>query len=253
MREHKFDGDLILETRGLTKNFGALAAVSNVDLKVRGGVHSVIGPNGAGKTTLFNLLTGFLRADHGHVFYRGKDITAFPPYAISQLGVARSFQITSIFPELSVYENIRVAVQSRLRASYNFFMSFRKLQGVHGKAGQILQQVGLEEWADTTAKHLSYGLQRCLDIAISLATEPKLVLLDEPTSGMSQEDTNRILRLIENMAEQIPVVLIEHNISVVLSISDMITVLNQGMVLAEGSPSEIQKDEKVQEAYLGGY
>lgn len=196
MREHSFDGDLIVETRQLTENFGALAAVSNVDLKVRGGVHSVIGPNGAGKTTLFNLLTGFLRSDHGHVLYREKDITALQPYEISQLGVAPSFQITSIFPDLSVYENIRVVVQSRFRASYNFFISCRKLRGFDSKAEQILQQVGLKEWADTTAKRLSCGLQRCLDIAISLAAEPKLVLLDEPTSAMSQEDTNRILGLI---------------------------------------------------------
>lgn len=253
MGENSFDGGLILETRGLTKNFGALAAVSDVDLKVRGGVHSIIGPNGAGKTTLFNLLTGFLKSDHGHVIYRGKDITALSPYKISQLGVARSFQITSIFPELSVYENIRVAVQSRFRASYNFFISCRKLNGVDAKAEQVLRQVGLDGWAEATAKHLSYGLQRCLDIAISLATEPELILLDEPTSGMSQEDTNRILGLIGNMSKQIPVVLIEHNIGVVLSISDVITVLNQGMVLAEGSASEIQMDQRVQEAYLGGY
>jgi len=242
-----------LSTENLTKHFGALTAINGVNLRIGPGVHSIIGPNGAGKTTLFNLLTGFLTPDAGHVSYRGERISGLPPYVISQRGVARSFQITSIFAELSVFENVRVAVQSRLKASYNFLISHRSLKDVERKTAEILRQVGLENWADATAKNLPYGLQRCLDIGISLATDPELVLLDEPTSGVSREDTANILQLIASISGRLPVVLIEHNIDIVLSVSDMITVLYQGVVLAEGPPAQIRDDERVQEAYLGGY
>jgi branched-chain amino acid transport system ATP-binding protein len=244
---------MFLQTKNLVKNFGALNAVQNVSLSVGLGVHSIIGPNGAGKTTVFNLLTGFLRPDSGQIFYRGKEITHLPPYEISQLGIARSFQITSIFPDLPVYENVRLGVQSRLRASHNFLIAFNKLKGVHEKTERVLEQVGLAESADIRAKNLSYGLQRSLDIGICLATEPKLILLDEPTSGMDREDTELIIKLISHISREIPVVLIEHNIDIVLSISDIVTVLYQGSVLAEGTPSEIQKNVQVQEAYLGEY
>jgi branched-chain amino acid transport system ATP-binding protein len=242
----------VLRTESLSKNFGALRAVDRIDLKVETGVHAIIGPNGAGKTTLFNLLTGFLKPDAGKIFYFGREITDLPPYEISQLGMARSFQITSIFPELTVYENVRLAVQSRLKAAYNFLISFRSLDGVDQKAVKALEEVGLYHEADVTAKNLPYGLQRCLDIGISLATEPKIILLDEPTSGLSLEDTNRIIHLISSISKNIPVLLIEHNIDVVLSISDIITVMYQGSVLAEGPASEITNNQKVQEAYLGG-
>ncbi|MGZ3493240.1 MAG: ABC transporter ATP-binding protein [Thermodesulfobacteriota bacterium] len=242
----------VLRTEGLSKNFGALKAVDRVDLTVESGVHSIIGPNGAGKTTLFNLLTGFLKPDTGKIFYLGKDITNLQPYEISQLGMARSFQITSIFPELTVFENVRLAVQSRLKAAYNFLVSFKSLNGVEERTEKVLKDVGLYGESDIIAKNLSYGLQRCLDIGISLATEPKLILLDEPTSGLSQEDANRIIHLISEIAKNIPVLVIEHNIDIVLSISDIITVLYQGGVLAEGSASEITNNQKVQEAYLGG-
>ncbi|MBC8417182.1 MAG: ABC transporter ATP-binding protein [Proteobacteria bacterium] len=245
--------DLILETKGLTKYFEALKAVDNINLRVRGGVHSIIGPNGAGKTTLFNLLTGFLMPTSGEIRYLGKEITRLPPYEISQLGMARSFQITSIFPDLTVYENVRIAVQSRLKACYNFFISFKKLRGVDAKTREVLGRVGLLDYAHSKARHLSYGLQRGLDIGISLATDPKLILLDEPTSGMDQKDSNQVIRMISEVSTKIPVVLIEHNIDIVLSISDVVTVLYQGGVLAHGTPSEIQKNDKVQEAYLGGY
>jgi ABC-type branched-subunit amino acid transport system ATPase component len=244
---------MFLQTKDLVKNFGSLNAVNNVSLRVGPGVHSVIGPNGAGKTTLFNLLTGFLRPDSGQIFYRGKEITHLPPYEISQLGIARSFQITSIFPDLPVYENVRLGVQSRLRASHNFFIAFHTLKGVHEKTERVLEQVGLAESAGIKAKNLSYGLRRSLDIGICLATEPKLILLDEPTSGMDREDTEVVIQLISHISQEIPVVLIEHNIDIVLSISDIVTVLYQGSVLAEGTPSEIQENERVQEAYLGGY
>jgi len=242
----------VLRTEGLSKNFGALRAVNQVNLEIESGVHSIIGPNGAGKTTLFNLLTGFLKPDGGKVFYLGKDITALQPYEISQLGMARSFQITSVFPELSVFENVRLAVQSRLKAAFNFLISFKSLTGVEERAEKVLNDVGLYGEKDVIAKNLSYGLQRCLDIGISLATEPKLILLDEPTSGLSQEDANRIIHLVSAISKNIPVLVIEHNIDVVLSISDIITVLYQGGVLAEGSASEITSNQKVQEAYLGG-
>jgi len=242
-----------MEITNLTKHFGSLTAVNGVHLRIETGVQSVIGPNGAGKTTLFNLLSGFLAPDKGRISYKGKDITGLSPFQISQMGIGRSFQITSIFPALSVYENVRVASQSRLKARYNFLISSDRLEGVDEAANRILQQVGLEKWANSPARNLPYGLQRCLDIGISLATNPQLILLDEPTSGMSSEDTENILKLIGTIAKTIPVVLIEHNIDVVLAISDRIAVLYQGVLLAEGRPSEIQENKEVQEAYLGGY
>jgi len=243
----------ILQAKELSKNFGALKAVNQVNLEIGKGIHSIIGPNGAGKTTLFNLLTGFLKPSTGKIFFLGKEITGLPPYEISRLGIARSFQITSIFPELSVFENVRISAQSRSRSSANFLNSFKGLQDANQNAERILKDLGLLEFRDAKAKNLSYGLQRSLDIAISLAIRPKLILLDEPTSGMDKGDTKKIIKIISVISRQIPVVLIEHNIDVVLSISNRITVLYQGSVLAEGSPIEIQQNEKVQEAYLGGY
>jgi len=243
----------ILQAKELSKNFGALKAVNQVNLEIGKGIHSIIGPNGAGKTTLFNLLTGFLKPSTGKIFLLGKEITGLPPYEISRLGIARSFQITSIFPELSVFENVRISAQSRSKSSANFLNSFKGLQDANQNAERILKDLGLLEFRDAKAKNLSYGLQRSLDIAISLAIRPKLILLDEPTSGMDKGDTKKIIKMISVISRQIPVVLIEHNIDVVLSISNRITVLYQGSVLAEGSPIEIQQNEKVQEAYLGGY
>ena len=245
--------ELIIQTKNLSKNFGALRAVNDVTLGIGSGVHSIIGPNGAGKTTLFNLVTGFLKPTEGKIFYQGNEITNLAPYEISKGGMARSFQITSIFPELTVYENVRLAVQSRLKASYNFLISFKTLKGVDEKTKNTLSQVGLLELADLKAKNLSYGLQRGLDIGISLATDPKVILLDEPTSGMDRKDTDQIIQLITDISRRMPVVLIEHNIDIVLSISNVVTVLHQGEILSEGTPSEIQKNDKVQEAYLGGY
>ncbi|MGO9567292.1 MAG: ABC transporter ATP-binding protein [Desulfomonilaceae bacterium] len=243
----------ILEVKGLTKHFGALTAVNGVNLRVNSGIQSVIGPNGAGKTTFFNLLSGFLMPDKGQIFFQGKDITRSPPYEISQMGIARSFQITSIFPGLTVHENMRVACQSRSKSRYNFMIPYKGLQGVDVEAERIIREVGLGEWAHSPARNLPYGLQRCLDIGISLATAPQLLLLDEPTSGMSTEDTETILRLIENISKVMPVILIEHNVDMVLAISDRIAVLYQGVLLAEGTPLQIQANKEVQEAYLGGY
>jgi branched-chain amino acid transport system ATP-binding protein len=245
---------IILETKDLCKNFGGLRAVDLVDLQIaRGRVHSIIGPNGAGKTTLFNLLTGFLPVTHGKILFNGAEITHVPPHRISKMGIARSFQITSIFPDLSVYENIRIAIQSRTRSNYSFLMNFKNLQGVEAKAGQLLEELGLSQKADKIAKNLSYGERRAIDIGIALATEPNLLLLDEPTSGMSEEESSRVIGLIKDISAKLTVVLIEHNIDVVLSISDIVTVMHQGQIIAEGRPEAIQENQEVQEAYLGGY
>jgi branched-chain amino acid transport system ATP-binding protein len=228
--------------------------VDYVNLQVaKGKVHSIIGPNGAGKTTLFNLLTGFLPVTHGRIFFNESDITNFPSHEISRMGIARSFQITSIFPDLTVHENIRIAIQSRTKFNYNFLTHFKNLKGVEERVAEVLKEVGLSQKPDTLAKNLSYGERRAVDIGIGIATEPNLLLLDEPTSGMSEEESSRIIGLIKGISARLTVVLIEHNIDVVLSISDIVTVIHQGGVIAEGRPEEIQKDQKVQEAYLGGY
>lgn len=244
----------ILETANLSKNFGALQAVSNVNLKIgEGSIHSIIGPNGAGKTTLFNLLTGFHPPSSGKIYFKGKEITRFPPYTISQMHIGRSFQITSIFPELSVRENIRIAVQSRTKASYHFFKSLDGLGDLEEKAEKTLRRIGLVDKDELLARHLSHGEKRILDIGIGLATDPQLILLDEPTSGLSGDEISRITDVIRDISAEVTIVLIEHNIDVVVSISNIITVLHQGEVIAEGSPEEIQRNRKVQEAYLGDY
>ena len=245
---------IILETKGLCKNFGALSAVDLVNLQIAGGkVHSIIGPNGAGKTTLFNLLTGFLPITHGKILFNGTEITNLPPHKISKMGIARSFQITSIFPDLTVHENIRIAIQSRTKFNYNFLTHFKNLKGVGKRLRQVLEDVGLAQKANTVAKNLSYGERRAVDIGIALATKPNLLLLDEPTSGMSEEESSRIIGLIKEISARLTVVLIEHNIDVVLSISDIVTVMHQGQIIGEGRPHEIQENQKVQEAYLGVY
>jgi ABC-type branched-subunit amino acid transport system ATPase component len=235
--------DYILETRGLSKNFGALQAVTNVDLKIRPGtIHSVIGPNGAGKTTLFNLLTGFLPASAGKILLQERDITRLPPHRISRLGVSRSFQITSIFSELSVKENVRIALQSRTNMSYRFLQALGNTDGLDAKSREILSLIGLGEKEDLPAKHLSHGEKRILDIGIGL---------DEPASGLVGDEVARVTRLVKDISSRVTVILVEHNIDVVLSISDRITVLYYGEVIAEGNPGEIQGNTHVQEVYLG--
>jgi ABC-type branched-subunit amino acid transport system ATPase component len=198
-------------------------------------------------------MTGFLPITHGKIFFNGAEITNLPPHKISKMGIARSFQITSIFPDLTVYENIRIAIQSRTKSNYSFLTHFKNVRGVGERLGQVLEEVGLAQKADAVAKNLSYGERRAVDIGIALATEPNLLLLDEPTSGMSEEESSRIIGLIKEISGRLTVLLIEHNIDVVLSISDIVTVLHQGEVIAEGRPEEIQQNQKVQEAYLGGY
>jgi branched-chain amino acid transport system ATP-binding protein len=243
----------ILETTRLTKRFGALQAVVDVNLKVHPGtIHSVIGPNGAGKTTLFNVLTGFLPPSSGRICFQGKEITGFPAHKISRLGISRSFQITSIFPELSVRENIRIAMQSRTPMSYRFLSALSPEDNLEERSRQVLVRIGLQDKGDLPARNLSHGEKRILDIGIGLSTQPRLLLLDEPASGLVGDEIVRVTRLIRDISTQMTVILVEHNIDVVLSISDRISVLSYGKVLAEGNPEEIQRNPAVQEVYLGG-
>jgi len=244
----------ILETKRLSKHFGALQAVHEVDFEVyQGEIHSIIGPNGAGKTTFFNLLTGFLLPTSGHIDYAGKEITGFSPHQISQLGIGRSFQIFSVFPDLSVLENVRIAIQARTKINYRFWSSLRNSGSFGEKAGEILVRIGLKDKQSVVARNLSSGEKRLLDIGIGLATEPKLLLLDEPTSGLAGHEISMIIGLIRAIVNPITIILIEHNIDMVLNISDKITVFNQGSIIAEGGPEEIQNNARVQEVYLGGY
>lgn len=245
---------IVLKTKGLSKHFGSLVAVDRVELKVtKGSIHAIIGPNGAGKTTLFNLLTGFVPQSHGEIFFKGENITGLEPYDISKKGISRSFQITSIFPEFSVYENVRIAAQSREKGSSNFLRHFSCMNRASEKAEDVLEFIGLIEKRDLVSKNLPYGEKRILDIGIALATSPEIILLDEPMAGLQSADLEWMMRLVKDISKTLTVVLIDHNIDQVISVSHVITVLNQGTVIAEGSPEEIKKNEKVQEAYLGGY
>jgi len=250
----KTRNSFILRTEGLTKDFEGLRAVDDVDLRVEeGAIHSVIGPNGAGKTTLFNCLTGFEKPTEGKIFFTDKDITGLPGYRISHLGITRSFQITSLFPDLTVLENVRIALQSRENVNMNFFSSLKGLKRIEKRAWEILEVIGLADFGEEKAAALDYGAKRCLEIGIALGTDPKMFLFDEPTSGMDFEESARIIRLIQDIAIHKTVLLVEHNIEAVLQISHAITVLQQGRIIAHGTPAEIQNNETVQEAYLGGY
>lgn len=243
----------LLETRSVGKSFGALAAVSQANLSVEAGkVHSIIGPNGAGKTTLFNLLAGVFPPTSGMILFEGRDISSLKLHERVRIGIGRSYQVTSVFPELSVHENVRLAVQSRGRYNFSLFRSAASLSEFIDRADAILEEMGLLEFRDQVAATIPYGSQRSLDVAIALATDPKLLLLDEPTSGMSPDDTRKMIGLVERISQKYTVTLIEHHMKVVMSISDTITVLSQGQILAEGPPAEIQRNEEVRRAYLGG-
>jgi branched-chain amino acid transport system ATP-binding protein len=245
-------GEFILETRQLTKEFKGFVAVSKVDLKVRrGSIHALIGPNGAGKTTCFNLLTKFLTPTSGHIIFDGTDITAETPAHIARRGVIRSFQISAVFPHLSVLENVRVALQRKLGTSYHFWKPESSLHTLDAHAIELLRQVDLETYAALPAVELSYGRKRALEIATTLAMDPKLMLLDEPTQGMGLEDVDRIRQLIKKVAASRTVLMVEHNMSVVASIADTITVLQRGATLAEGPYAEVSKNPLVIEAYMG--
>jgi branched-chain amino acid transport system ATP-binding protein len=244
--------DLILETEGLTKEFRGFVAVRNVGLKVRrGSIHALIGPNGAGKTTCFNLLTHFLTPTAGRIRFNGRDITDEKPAAIARLGLVRSFQISAVFPHLSVLENVRIALQRRRGASFDFWRSARVLDALNGRALELLEAVGLGEFATTPAVELPYGRKRALEIATTLALEPEMMLLDEPTAGMTHEDVDRITALIRRAAVDRTVLMVEHNLRVVENLSSTITVLARGEVLAEGDYRTVSRDPAVVEAYLG--
>jgi branched-chain amino acid transport system ATP-binding protein len=246
------NNDLILETRGLTKEFKGFVAVSDVNLKVRrGSIHALIGPNGAGKTTVFNLLTRFLTVTAGTIWFNGEEITAQRPAQIARRGVVRSFQISSTFPHMSVLENVRVALQRKLSNSFHFWRSERGLSALDGRAHELLAAVELAEYENTRAVELPYGRKRALELATTLALEPELLLLDEPTQGMGHEDVGRVVELIRRVAENRTVLMVEHNLSVVEDLCDTITVLARGAVLAEGGYAEIARNPQVLEAYVG--
>jgi branched-chain amino acid transport system ATP-binding protein len=244
--------DTILETRGLTKEFRGFVAVKNVGLRVRrGSIHALIGPNGAGKTTCFNLLTHFLTPSAGRIVFKGRDITGSRPADIARLGLVRSFQISAVFPHLTVLENVRIALQRKRGASFDFWRSERVLERFHERALELLDAVGLTAFATTTAVELPYGRKRALEIATTLALEPELMLLDEPTAGMAHDDVGRIAALIKKVAADRTVLMVEHNLGVVENLSDTITVLARGEVLAEGSYQSVSRNADVIQAYMG--
>ncbi|MBV8602049.1 MAG: ABC transporter ATP-binding protein [Candidatus Eremiobacteraeota bacterium] len=242
----------MLRTEKLCKSFGGTVAVDSVDLNVRAAsLHAIIGPNGAGKTTLFNLLAGEMRPTSGGVFFEDREITRLDVRERSHLGIGRSFQRTNIFRALSAYENVRVAAQSRTQASFAMWEPATRLRDVAARAQAILDDAGLAALAVRTAGELAGGDQRLLEIAIALATAPKLLLLDEPSQGLSGEDALRLMARIRTLAERYTIVLIEHNMNLVMELSDEITVMNFGSILARGTPAEIRADPQVREAYLG--
>jgi branched-chain amino acid transport system ATP-binding protein len=246
------NGQIILETRGLTKEFKGFVAVDNVSLKVRRGtIHALIGPNGAGKTTVFNLLTKFLEPTQGIILYNGEDITREKPAQIARRGIVRSFQISAVFPHLTVLENVRIALQRKLGTAFHFWRSEKSLEVLNDRALELLAAVDLQDHAHTVTVELPYGRKRALELATTLALEPDLMLLDEPTQGMGHEDVGRVAELIKRVCANRTVLMVEHNLNVVAQLSDTITVLNRGQVLAEGSYEEVSNDPKVLEAYVG--
>ncbi len=244
--------DFILVTEGLTKEFAGFVAVNGVDLRVkRGTIHALIGPNGAGKTTCFNLLTKFLRPSRGRIVYKGRDITALAPADVASLGLVRSFQISAVFPHLSVLENVRIALQRKRGASFDFWRSKRVLDALNERAMALIADVGLASFSHWTAVELPYGRKRALEIATTLALDPEMLLLDEPMAGMGHEDIERISALVKAVSADRTVLMVEHNLSVVANLSDRITVLTRGRVLAEGDYQTVSADPLVREAYLG--
>jgi len=244
--------DHVLETHDLVKEFGGFVAVDHVDLRVeRGQIHALIGPNGAGKTTVFNLLTKFLTPTRGRIVFDGRDITKAKPAEIARRGVVRSFQISAVFPHMTALENVRVALQRKLGTSFHFWRPQRSLHQLHERAETLLAAVGLEEYRDTLTVEMPYGRKRALEIATTMALEPKLMLLDEPTAGMGHEDVENVAELIKRVSQDRTVLMVEHNLSVVAKLADRITVLARGAVLAEGDYATVSQDPRVLEAYIG--
>lgn len=243
---------VILETNSVCKSFGGFVAVNNVSLKIREGIiHSLIGPNGAGKTTLFNLLTKFLRPTSGTILFNGSDVTNVRPATLARAGMARSFQISAIFANMTVLENVRIALQRQHCSAYNFWRSRELVHELNNAAQTSLAEVGLEKFADQQAGELAYGGKRALELATTLALNPKVLLLDEPMAGLAPAETVRITNLIKQVAKGRTVVLVEHNLGVVADLSDEITVLQRGEILASGGYSEVSQNPEVIEAYMG--
>ncbi|MBV9522840.1 MAG: ABC transporter ATP-binding protein [Alphaproteobacteria bacterium] len=244
--------DSILETQGLTKEFRGFIAVRKVDLRIRRGtIHALIGPNGAGKTTVFNLLTKFIEPTAGRILFKGRDIAGERAADVARLGMVRSFQISAVFPHLSVRENVRIALQRTLGTSFHFWKSERSLERLHDRADALIAAVGLAEFTHAQAVELPYGRKRALEIATTLALDPEMLLLDEPMAGLGHEDIARISALIRAVAKERTVLMVEHNLSVVADLSDTITVLTRGHILTEGSYAEVAKNREVIEAYMG--
>jgi branched-chain amino acid transport system ATP-binding protein len=244
--------DVILETRNLTKEFKGFTAVNNVNLQVqRGHIHALIGPNGAGKTTCFNLLTKFLTPTSGQILFNGKDITGARPAQIARMGIIRSFQISAVFPHLTVMQNVRIGLQRGLGTSFHFWRSETSLDQLNGRALALLEEVDLAGFADTITADLPYGRKRALEIATTLGMEPELMLLDEPTQGMGHEDVHRVTALIKKVSSGRTILMVEHNMNVVSGICDRISVLQRGAMLAEGSYAEVSANPLVMEAYMG--
>ncbi|WP_207480477.1 ABC transporter ATP-binding protein [Arenibaculum pallidiluteum] len=242
----------ILTATGLTKEFRGFVAVKNVNLSIaEGSIHALIGPNGAGKTTVFNLLTKFLEPSSGRIHYRGQDITRTRPAEVARLGLVRSFQISAVFPHLTVLDNVRVALQRPMGLATQFWRSARVLDTLDDRAEELLEAVNLKSFLHVPAAEISYGRKRALEIATTLALDPALLLLDEPMAGMGHEDIDRIAALIRRIARNRTVVMVEHNLSVVADLCDRVTVLQRGEVLAEGSYAEVSGDPRVREAYMG--
>ena len=245
--------EVILETEDLTKEFRGFVAVKGVRLKIRRGtIHALIGPNGAGKTTCFNLLTKFVAPTRGRITFKGRDITRASPADVARLGLVRSFQISSVFPHLSVLENVRIALQRTRGSSFDFWRSARVLDRYDARAMELLDAVGLADFRDAPAVELSYGRKRALEIATTLALDPEMMLLDEPTAGMGHEDVARVAALIKKVAANRTVLMVEHNLSVVADLSHTITVLVRGEILAEGEYGAVSKNAEVVQAYMGG-
>ena len=247
--------EIILETRNIRKQFGGLVAVDNVSIKVhKNSLHAIIGPNGAGKTTFFNLLSGNLEPTSGKVIYKGQDITHQPVHRTIHFGIGRSFQITNIFPNLTVFENIRLASQALGSDNFKFWQASSRFKKYEERTWNVIERVGLKERAQTLARTLPHGDQRKLELGMILAPDPEVLLLDEPTAGMASEQVPELIALIQGIQKEgnKTVMLVEHNMNVVMSVSDAITVMHQGMVLAEGTPAEIAANKEVQTAYLGG-
>lgn len=246
------NADIILEAKGLTKEFGGFVAVDDVSIKIkRGSIHALIGPNGAGKTTLFNLLTIFMPATRGNIFFNSENITNKHPAEVARMGLVRSFQISATYPNLSVLDNVKLGLQQKYISSFVFWKSSACLDALNERAIQLIDSVGLSKYIQHKAGDLPYGRKRALEIAATLALDPEIMLLDEPTAGMGHEDVDKIANLIKEASKNRTVLVVEHNLNVVAHLSDAITVLQRGKILAEGTYAEVSQNPEVREAYMG--